>query len=391
MVKLTAECPKPTYVKAWNNVTVTEVTPPSDCYVDGWDCWIEWWWKIDSTDEKVKACSGDSTPWYLNQKLQEGTGIIIDEVWCDWSNSKLRISIDEDILPECPDVPDLVVNNQSSIIQTSQSWTHRHVLTITDKTKPLYDNIVCVGFNDSIDSTVNMRDTWVADNPTFIWSWWTYWKWNWQIYTGNGNLATSKWIRIQQQWYYRLFGQLTVWNNTWNTRYINLWRWLLLVDSPQRAWLSQKAFYLSTAKHWSYARHVFPTGWKWITIDADGKFAVTRATVTTDWEWWTYEVVFDNWSWQPIWGHDWPWMTFNMDCYVDLWEWDEITLWYRCQSDMEDAKWKSVSYKFVWVWDPTTEYHSLFWWTCLWVQMISPTLFQKDASSWTEVWEWIWH
>ena len=93
VVKLTAECPKPTYVKAWDNVTVDEVNPPSDCYSDGWDCWIKGWWKISSTDEKVKACSWDSTPWYLYNKLQEWTWIIIDPVWCDWSDSKVKISI----------------------------------------------------------------------------------------------------------------------------------------------------------------------------------------------------------------------------------------------------------------------------------------------------------
>lgn len=384
VIKLTAECPKPTYVKAWNNITVRDVTPPSDCYVDWWDCDVKGWWEISSTDEKVKACDWDTTPWTLIDKLQPWTGINIDPVGCDGSNSKLKISIDESILPDCPEVPELVVNNQSSIIQTSQSGPHRHVLTITDKTKPIYDNVVCIWFESSIDSAVQMRDTWVADYPTFVWPVWEHWVWRWNMVTWNKNLASSNWIIIKQQWYYRLFWQLTVRNNSWNNRYINLWRWLLRVES-ERPWLSGDTFFLSTAKHWSYARHVFPIWWKGIKIDADWKFEVSRATVTTDGEWWTYEVVFDQWSGQPIWWHDWPWMTFNMDCYVDLWEWDIITLWYRCQSDMEEAKWKEVKYKFVWVWDPTTEYNSLFWWSCLWVQMITPYCFQKWI--WNEVYE----
>lgn len=376
VVKLTSHCPP--IVTAWQNVTV-EV---EDCWQD--NCSLNYIVSADCKDEKVKACDWDSTPWYLYNKLKPGTWIIIDPVWCDWTDSKVQISIDEDILPTCPEVPELVVNNQSSIIQTSQSGPHRHVLTITDKTKPIYDNVVCIWFESSIDSAVYMRDTWVADYPTFVWPVWEHWVWRWNMVTWNKNLASSNWIIIKQQWYYRLFWQLTVRNNSWNNRYINLWRWLLRVES-ERPWLSGDTFFLSTAKHWSYARHVFPIWWKGINIDSNGQFSVSRATVTTDGEWWTYEVVFDQWSGQPIWWHDWPWMTFNMDCYVDLWEWDIITLWYRCQSDMEEAKWKEVKYKFVWVWDPTTEYNSLFWWSCLWVQMITPYCFQKWI--WNEVYE----
>ena len=43
-----------------DNVTIEEVTPPSDCYMDWEDCDIKGGWKVSSTDEKVKKkSSGD--------------------------------------------------------------------------------------------------------------------------------------------------------------------------------------------------------------------------------------------------------------------------------------------------------------------------------------------
>lgn len=135
VIKLTAECPKPTYVKAGDNVTVEEATPPDDCYQDGGDCWIKGWWKISSTDEKVKACGWDSTPWTLIDKLEAWTWINIDPIWCDWSNSKLKISFDDSVLPDCPEPPRIIIRDESSLIDARVSWIDWHTITITDKDK----------------------------------------------------------------------------------------------------------------------------------------------------------------------------------------------------------------------------------------------------------------
>lgn len=178
VIKLTAECPKPTYVKAWNNVTVRDVTPPSDCYIDWWDCDVKGWREISSTDEKVKACSWDSTPWTLIDKLQAGPWIEIDPVGCDWSNSKVKISIDEDILPDCPEPPDLVIRNRSNIINVTQSWDHDHVVTITDKdAKPYYAKLVL--------------------KENHIWSEATWQVWVWEKYLWEK--ASVSWVPVRQQ------------------------------------------------------------------------------------------------------------------------------------------------------------------------------------------------
>ena len=135
VVKLTSHCPP--IVTAWDNVTV-EV---EECWQE--NCSLNYIVSAECEDEKVKACSWDTTPGYLYNKLQEWPWILIDPVGCDWSNSKVKISIDEDILPDCPEPPDLIIDNQSNIINVSQSWDHNHRVLITDKdAKPYYAKLV---------------------------------------------------------------------------------------------------------------------------------------------------------------------------------------------------------------------------------------------------------
>lgn len=356
VVKLEPTCPKTTYVGAWDNVVIEEVTPPDDCYMNWWDCWIKGWWKVNATDEKVKVCEDDTTPGYLDAKLEAWTWITLTPIGCDYNNAVMRISINEEELPDC-DIPPIKVNNDANTVMLAVSWDDWHTLTITDKSTETYDNMCCIGFRTTISKSVNIdTQTWNAVEPAFIDSWRT-------IFTGNPEMATRQWIYIVQDWYYRVFWQLTVKNNTWSNTYLNLWRWLLKITSATRKMNGLSERFMSTAKHWAYARQVL-LQWGW-SVGVDNNWLIST-----------------NLSWsQTKDGFDWPWMTLNIDCLVDMRAWEYITLWYRPQSDMPDSRNNRVAnFAFVWADDSTTEFSALFWWTVLWVYMLAPKLFQ----SWTE-------
>lgn len=106
VIKLEPSCPKVTYVKGWENVTVEEVTPPDDCYMDWEDCWIKGWWEINATDEKVKTCKNDKTAWYLKDKIiaEEWSWIIVNAIGCDDpdTDAYLELTIDDENYPKWP-------------------------------------------------------------------------------------------------------------------------------------------------------------------------------------------------------------------------------------------------------------------------------------------------
>lgn len=386
VVKLTAECPRPTYVKAWQNVTVRDVTPPDDCYIDWWDCWVKWWWEINATDEKVKACSWDTTPGYLNQKLEGSRWINVEEVGCDWNtNSKLRLTFNDELLPKC-EYPEVVVHNDSKLIQTSYWWPEWHDIRISDKETTSYDNMVCLWFehnkyvHDTFDNQGNTYSVQRVD-------WWDNGR---TVYTWNRAMATHQGIKILESWYYRIFGQLTVENNAnenWtvpaNQYYINLWRAFLKI---KRQWIDDPIL-LSTAKHWAYWRQVLLTWWTGISVSEDGVISFTWGSFSWSWRapegWWTVSVsgpisVNAWWGTQTNEWFDWPWATFNVEIFVDLRKNDVISLWYRPQSDMTTSAQQTAYFIFTWQDDESTEFERIFWWSMLWACLLAPKLFNSD-------------
>lgn len=364
VVKLTATCPP--VVVAWDNITVD--TEPCD---DNENCSIKYIVNAECEDEKVKACSWDTTPWYLNQKLVAWDRIHIESVWCDWWNAHLVISADD-----CPefDYPELKVQWTSQLINLTVDW---HTIYISDKAQQTYYNMVCIWFKENKDVSIRFDDGW--DAMTIEWV--SSHDWGWDMYTWNWAMATHQWIKILESWYYRVFWQLTVENNIWvsaDKYYINLWRAFLRI---KRWW---DYIYLSTAKHWSYGRQVLLTWWSGIAISNSWEIAVAWGTFSWSWTapegWWTvsisWSVRYPNWTWQTNSWFDWPWATFNIDAYVDLYKWDIISLWYRAQSDMETAKNQMGYFRFTWANDTTTEFDRVFWWSMLWVNLVASHLFQ---------------
>lgn len=364
VVKLEPTCPKPTYVKAWDGVTIKQVVPPSDCYASWADCWIDGWREISSTDEMVKACENDTTPGTLLDKLEAWKWIDITKNWCDeHTNSKLVISVDEDDINV--KFPPIKIVWESKLITLAVEWWDKHTIRLTDKEDSTYNNMCCIWFKTDQDFEVEIDKQWNSDTPLFMWEDWH----NWTIFTGNEEMATKKWIKILADGYYRLFWQITVQNNITKNKdefYFNLWRWLLRIHWD-RAALNDN-MYLSTAKHWAYGRQVLLTAGSWIAISD------------------SWEIKTWSWDWQTSEWFDWPWMTFNIDCLVDLKKDDIITVWYRPQSDSKsnpdyDAHnphpqiWGS--FRFVWQNDSSTDYNALFWGTVLWVYQLAPKRFQK--------------
>lgn len=379
VVKLTATCPPK--VTAWDNVTV-EV---EDC--DDENCSLNYIVSADCKDEKVKV-QGCGTPDYLWNLVKAWDGITLTK-----DCNELRINVDRSIIPTYT-YPELEISGDSQLINLSVGWSKWHTIYISDKPR-VEDNMCMVGFTVSKEYTVPINgDTANAEKPARIstdpedeyTNWW------WGIYTWNPALATINWIRIVEDWHYWVYWQLTVCNNRKQTeRYINLWRALLRIKWD-RSWLWKYAA-LSTSKHWAYAEQVVLRWWTGISIDQNGVIKNNRATISV-WEGWgTYEVVYDAWGGiQPQGWFDGPWATHNIWVFVDLHAWDVITLWYRAQSNMPESKeWKEAKFEIVWANDSSTKFRSLFWWTQLWVVMLSHTLFQQNNSADnSEIFQFIW-
>lgn len=353
VVKLEPTCPSK--VIAWDNVTVETI----EC--EEWEsCSVKYKVSASCEDEKVKACDWDTTPWYLDEKIEAWHWITITKNWCDWdTNSSLRISVDEDDIDF--QYPDIKVRWGSKLINLIPSW---HTLLLSDKEDETYNNMVCIWFLSDQNFRVAIDRGGNSDTPLFMWEDWH----NWTIFTGNHDMATSKWIKILADGYYRLFWQITVVNNVNNDYYFNLWRWLLRVNWD-RAILNDN-MYLSTAKHWAYAKQMLLVWGNNITVN--GQWVISYTSWTDGWE-------------QPG-PFDWPWMTFNIDTLVDLKKWDVITLWYRPQSNNKSnpdypdnpVYW---TFRFVWQNDSSTWYNALFGWTLLWCYQLAPKRFQEGEGN----------
>ena len=94
VVKLEPVCPPE--VIAWENVTVDVI----ECEEDE-DCNFKYKVNANSPDEKVKVCRTDTTPWYLSDKVEWDSWIVVEPVGCDSeTNAKLRVSINPNWKPK---------------------------------------------------------------------------------------------------------------------------------------------------------------------------------------------------------------------------------------------------------------------------------------------------
>ena len=374
VIKLEPVCP-PVVVAGDESITVVTQECNNCEDAEEWDecvaenCSMKYVVTANCKDEKVKACPNDTTPGTLYEKVEAWHAVKITPVGCDnESNSYLRIDVDEDKLNI--DFPPIEIENNSKLINAVAWWDDWHTIYISDREDDTYGNMVCIGFTSDADFRVEIDKWGNADTPLFMWENWH----NWTIYTGNHSMATQEWIKILADGYYRLFWQITVQNNIDDDYYFNLWRWLLRINWDRTA--LNDNMYLSTAKHWAYARQMLLGAGSW--IDVSDKWVISS---------W-------NSNWQTDAGYNWPWMTFNIDTLVDLKKDDIITVWYRPQSnnmsnpnyhDLGDRSSNPIiwTFRFVWQNDSSTTYNALFWGTLLWCYQLAPKRFQEWT--WNEV------
>ena len=177
-----------------------------------------------------------------------------------------------------------------------------------------------------------------ANTGTFDWDGnWVPTQVKFTHHTGNHGMVTTDWINIIKDWHYRVYWHIVVQNNTgWSNMYINLGRWSIHLSTARNTSWNMNDVWLATAKQgWAYA--------------------------TTQW----------------------PWLDLTMDCEVDLYEWDLLTMYYRPQTDTNGAEWSPYWFTFMWALDPTGDVRTYLWgWfaTYIGVERIGKTLHQKDQS-----------
>ena len=114
--------------------------------------------------------------------------------------------------------------------------------------------------------------------------------------TWNHDMVTSSWITITKTWHYRVYWHAIVENNVdVSNMLINLWRASIQLVTWRNG--NPTTFWLATAKQ----------GWPYATTQG-------------------------------------PWLDLTVDCEVDLYEWDQLSLWYRAQTDTSSASWITIEW-----------------------------------------------
>lgn len=334
VVKLEPKCPKPTYVTAWDNVTIKEVTPPDDCYIDWGDCWIKGWWEVSATDEKVKACSWDTTPGYLDEKLIEGEWITISHVGCDWNtNSKLKISVDDDAFPEWP-------NNKVAVKDWCEAKFLNDVLKIDSRLLKtsvkncqlvLEDNYAYRKVFLQSDIVIDDIATWQTPNYIFNSgnsSWDTVETKDWTKYAKNVDFVNDM-LKIKIPWVYYVGFSGTM----------EIWSWIhamraQLYRTDSDSWVSWKYTIIES-------RYSAPVGWPPYEVwwsPSDFKLDTPYRQLKTDVEW---VIAPDDWYSASL-GSYVSRMPVGWDTIEVFNEWDVIVFWAKASTQV-DYHWDQMT------------------------------------------------
>lgn len=360
VITLTAECPRPTYVEAWENVTVNDITPPSDCYIDWWDCWTKWWWKINATDSKVKACSWDSKPWTLEQKLQAGKGIFIDYTWCDWWDGKAIISFDDSVIPSCPEIPNVTIDTSNcSYVDWTASWHH---IVLKDKEPLIYYAKIYLSSN-AIDSAALGNDgTWFYLTK---WGWlptsWSTREMSWvnwaEDFSENFNKSWfSKWIlEVPRDWLYNVGFSWTLecWFGIHWVRvqmyYAPSWQLPYTIIESRYSWPVGKEPYELNWYSLNYVTNVqaygwWATGWAVNTNVSKWNFYIDAPIVTADTDAnWVQGKSASLWAYVSR-------MPTGWSTIMRLRKWEKLLIWAKIQTHI-DYDWSLLKNHWVSKWE----------------------------------------
>lgn len=193
VIKLEPACPKVTYVEGWDNVTIEQVVPPSDCYMDWEDCGIKGWWKVNSTDEKVKTCEDDASAGYLNEKIKAkaGSWITVTPIWCDdpTTDAYLELGIDGDKLPKWPNDKVAVESGcEAKYLNDAIKIDSRLIKSSVEGCQlVLSDNFAYRKIYLQTDIIVNDIATW--QTPSYLFTWGT---------TSWDTVETESWTKVSK-------------------------------------------------------------------------------------------------------------------------------------------------------------------------------------------------
>lgn len=373
VVKITSHCPP--IVTAWDNVRVDV----EDCWQP--NCSLNYIVSADCPDEKVKACSGDSTPGTLIEKLQKWPWIKIDSVGCDWTNSKVKISIDEDYLPDCPTIPDVVVHDGSDLINAYAIW---HDVYISDAdAKHYYAKLVLSEDSDWI-KTMN---TGAEDRFALFWDASTASRTT--VY--NKNLVIEKWyIKVTKTWLYHVWfsGSAECWSWVHAFR-VQLWSSAgeaasstkTLIESRYSAPIWDQPFEVNGFPGPHYVTDVDsdwdPIYWQQFRIDNPLRWPATDVEWTQREAQWKSASLWSYISRMPVW-----WSTI-----VELKKWDTVWIWVKISAKV------FYNWDILWRMDDYTSHFALLcknsrrsWgedtgpecWLSFFVDMIHPILWQNN-------------
>ena len=366
VVTLHPTCPP--IVVAWDNVTVevedcdwTEsLAPCSRKFIVNANC----------EDTKVKACSWDTTPSTLDNKLEAWSWIFIDPIGCDWDNAKLRISFDDSVIPPCPSIPSITIDDQSKLIDATASWHH---IVIRDREPAAYyAKLVLSEWHDWIQSSIATNST-----PYFaLFNGWASWS---TVY--NRNMVIESWkIKITRSWLYAVGFSWSAECGSWvhafrvqmySTQAEGSDRWTI-IESRYSAPIGDQPFEISWNPS-SISQGPFVTD---VTVKSDD-------TVKQVYKSWTFNFKVDNPLWWPATDIEWTqreaqgksaslWsyvsrMPVAWTTIVELKVWDYICLWVKVSTEVRytwDIMWK-VDDK-VWHFALLCKNSSRSWWKNTW-------------------------
>lgn len=158
-------------------------------------------------------------------------------------------------------------------------------------------------------------------------------------YTGNRDMVQNSkfWIQITKTGHYRVFWHAIIQCNTWSNKYINLWRFSIILRTSRTGSLSAK--YIATSKMWWPASEQWEQG---------------------------------------------PWLDLHIDTQMDLYEGDMLIAVVRMQSDDPSATGTSTGcYKIIGSDDTSGDDPDgqFIWWffpTYMWVEYISGNTRQEN-------------
>lgn len=286
---------------------------------------------INKEDQYVKACSWDTTPWTLNEKLKVSWALTKSSVWCTGSNAYIEIWIDESAL----DVP-----NNKVAVSAWCSPDYLYNVLRTDSDNFTFEKSWCsLVLKDKNQQEVFGKITlmWTVHHRIPRWK-------PWELYgIWNTDLQAMGFKDILIPWTFKQEIMSWMWM---------LWWWLLV----KKTWVYEVGFSGSVeASFWVHGLRVqllkvnLNQSWNYHILES--RFAAPVWLKPMDAKKGNdenyngqYINEWTEWAWYMSWLSASLWtslqrMDFWKSIIAQLYEWDILFLWFKWQSDVEYKAW----------------------------------------------------